>query len=67
MGEKIEEVFGTKVYNLYGSREVVSLVGECKHGLMHLFAFGGYVEIEDNNNQADDLDFFLQVIYSWWR
>jgi len=52
MREKIEDVFGTKVYDFYGSREVVSLAGECKYGLMHLFAFGGYVEIRDNNNQA---------------
>ena len=51
MRQKIETVFGTKVYNFYGSRETASLAGECKYGLMHIFLFNDYVEILDNKNK----------------
>lgn len=50
MRNKIEEVFGTKVYNFYGSREVGGLAGECKNGLMHSFSFGNYIEVLDKND-----------------
>lgn len=43
--QEIEEAFGTKVYNTYGSREVGSLAGECKKGSMHIFGFNNYVEL----------------------
>ena len=51
MRQKIEAVFGTKLYDFYGSREAASIAGECKYGLMHMFMFNNYVEILDNNNQ----------------
>jgi len=51
MRQKIETVFGTKLYNFYGSREVASIAGECKYGLMHIFLFNNYVEILDNRNR----------------
>jgi len=51
MREKIETVFGTKLYDFYGSRESNNLAGECKEGLMHILAFHNYVEILDNNCQ----------------
>lgn len=51
MRQKIETVFGTKLYDFYGSREVSNLAGECKNGLMHVFMFWNYVEILDQNNQ----------------
>jgi phenylacetate-CoA ligase len=51
MREKIESVFGTKVYNFYGSRETASLAGECKCSLMHMFEFNNYIEVLDNDNQ----------------
>ena len=51
MREKIETVFGTKVYDHYGSRETNNLAGECQEGLMHVFAFHNYVEVVDNHNQ----------------
>lgn len=50
MREKIENIFGTKLYNFYGSREVGPIAGECKCGLMHIFTFNQYVEILDSNN-----------------
>jgi len=50
MREEIETVFGTKVYDYYGSRETNNLAGECKESLMHVLAFHNYVEILDINN-----------------
>jgi phenylacetate-CoA ligase len=51
MRGKIEKVFGAKVYDFYGSREINNLSGECREGLMHILAFHNYVEILDDNNQ----------------
>jgi phenylacetate-CoA ligase len=51
MRQKIETVFGTKLYDFYGSREVSNLAGECRNGLMHVFMFWNYVEILNHNNQ----------------
>lgn len=51
MREKIESVFGTKLYDFYGSRETASIAGECRRGLMHIFEFNNYIEILDENNQ----------------
>jgi phenylacetate-CoA ligase len=51
MRDRIERVFGQKVYNFYGSREVSNLAGECKDGLMHSFAFWNYQELLDGHNR----------------
>ncbi len=51
MRGEIEKVFGTKVYDYYGSRETNNLAGECKAGLMHILAFHNYVEILNDSNQ----------------
>ena len=51
MRDQIERVFGQKVYNFYGSREVPSLAGECKDGLMHSFVFWNYQELLDEHNR----------------
>lgn len=51
MRQKIEAVFGTKLYDFYGSREAATIAGECKYGLRHIFMFNNYVEILDNYNQ----------------
>lgn len=50
MRDQIERVFGKKLYNFYGSREVSNLAGECKAGLMHSFAFWNYQELLDEYN-----------------
>ncbi len=52
MREKIESIFGTKLYDFYGSRETASLAGECRCGLMHIFEFNNYIEILDEDNQT---------------
>ena len=49
---KIETVFGTKIYDFYGSREVDGIAGECKYGLLHVFMFNNYVEVVDDNNNV---------------
>ena len=51
MRQKIERVFGTKLYNFYGSREVGALAGECKYGSMHIFSFFNLIEILDENDR----------------
>ena len=50
MRTRLEEVFGTKVYDFYGSRETSNIAGECREGPMHIFSFNNYVEILDNQN-----------------
>jgi len=50
MRTKIETIFGTKLYNFYGSRESASIAGECKNGLIHIFSFNNYLEILDQKN-----------------
>lgn len=50
MRTQIERIFRKKIYNFYGSREVPTLAGECKEGLMHTFPFWNYIEVLDNNN-----------------
>jgi phenylacetate-CoA ligase len=56
MRKKIEAVFGTKLYDFYGSRETASIAGECKEGLIHIFSFNHYVEIIDQNNKPVNED-----------
>ena len=51
MRELIEDVFGCKVYDFYGSREVGAIAGECSRGKIHIFNFNNYVEVVDKNNQ----------------
>jgi len=45
MRQLIEEVFGCKVHDFYGSREVGPMAGECEKGRMHLFSFNNLVEV----------------------
>jgi len=52
MREKIESVFGTKVYDFYGSRECDGIAGECNAGLLHIFMFNNYVEVLNEHNRS---------------
>jgi len=50
MREYIQAIFGTKVVNQYGSREVGGIASEClKQDGLHVFDWSHYVEIVDNN------------------
>ena len=45
MRERIEEQFGARVYDFYGSREVGAIAGECASGRMHVFSMNNFVEV----------------------
>lgn len=47
MRELMEEMYGCKVHNYYGSREVGAIAGECKKGKIHIFAFNHRMEVLD--------------------
>jgi phenylacetate-CoA ligase len=45
----IEQAFGCKVFNQYGSREIPNIACECRHGNMHVFTDMVYLESIDDN------------------
>jgi phenylacetate-CoA ligase len=47
MREAMEDAFGSKVYNLYGSVEAGLVAGECGSGSMHVFEYDNLVEVID--------------------
>lgn len=50
MRELIQDVFGTQVFNMYGSREVGAIACETsEHSGLHVSDFTQYVELLDNN------------------
>lgn len=52
MRATIESVFGCRVYDRYGSREVGDIAAECEqHAGLHVFPFGNYAEIVDEDGQ----------------
>jgi len=46
--ELIERVFGAKVFDQYGCREVLPIAEECKYGTMHIAEDFVYVEVESD-------------------
>lgn len=51
MRAEIEQQFGAKVYDYYGSREVGAIAGECAQGNRHVFVMNNLVEVLDDNNR----------------
>lgn len=45
----MEEAFGCKVFNQYGSREIPNIACECRHGRMHVFTDMVWLESIDGN------------------
>jgi len=45
----IEQAFGCKVFNQYGSREIPNIACECRHGNMHVFTDMVHLESIDDN------------------
>ena len=45
----IEEVFHAPVRQLYGSREVGAMAGECHKGCLHVFSFMNHLEVLDTD------------------
>ncbi len=55
MRAEIEEQFGARVYDYYGSREVGAIAGECAQGNRHVFVMNNLVEVlDDNGNSVND-------------
>lgn len=54
MRTEIEETFGCKVFDYYGSREVGAIAGECRRGKMHVFSFNNLVEVVDDQQRPVD-------------
>lgn len=53
MRNTIEETFGCKVFNRYGSRETGLLAMECEaHNGLHINLFSQYIELLDDNNNV---------------
>ena len=48
MRARIEEQFGTRVYDFYGSLEVGAIAGECSSGRKHIFVANNLVEVLDD-------------------
>ena len=51
MRAEIEEQFGAKVYDYYGSREVGAIAGECASGNRHVLVMNNSVEVLDDRDQ----------------
>jgi phenylacetate-CoA ligase len=52
----VEEVFGCKVYNQYGSREVGPVACQCKEqSQLHIFPWSHYIEILDSKGETVDI------------
>jgi phenylacetate-CoA ligase len=52
MRDKVESVFGCKVFNHYGSQEVGAIACECQgHRGLHVLPWTNYVEIVDDQGQ----------------
>jgi phenylacetate-CoA ligase len=45
--EWMEEAFGCKVFNQYGSREIPNIACECRHGRMHVFSDMVHLESQE--------------------
>ena len=52
MRMRIEEQFGTRVYDYYGSREVGAIAGECASGRKHILAMNNLVEVLDDKGSC---------------
>lgn len=52
MRQVIEDTFGCRVYNLYGSTETGYVAGECCEGNLHTFSFVSKVEVLSPTGQS---------------
>jgi phenylacetate-CoA ligase len=63
--EKIEQVFGTRIYDFYGARECPSIAGECSHGLMHLFTHSNRVEVLGCKSDGDEGEVAITTLHNF--
>lgn len=59
---RIEECFGCKVFNQYGSREAPCIGCECEHGKMHLFIDINRIELDGEDGVQD---FIVTPLYNY--
>jgi phenylacetate-CoA ligase len=52
--QQMEQAFGCKVFNQYGSREIPNIACECRHGKLHVFTDMVYLESVPQKNEAGD-------------
>ncbi len=52
--ERIQRVFGARVFDFYGMAERVAFAAECEHGRMHVNPEYGVLEIVDAQGRATD-------------
>jgi phenylacetate-CoA ligase len=51
MRSRIEETFGCRVFDRYGSREIGDMAGECEHGTgLHVLPWCCYIEVVDDDD-----------------
>lgn len=65
MRERIESVFGVKVYDFYGAREAQAIAGECSHGLLHVFTFNNHVELLNLKSGGDEGEVIITLLHSF--
>ncbi|MFC2095660.1 phenylacetate--CoA ligase family protein [Candidatus Bipolaricaulota bacterium] len=52
----IEQTFGCRVHDRYGSRENGFVAGECSHGRLHILSFNNVVEVVDDSGKPAPAD-----------
>jgi phenylacetate-CoA ligase len=48
----LQEVFGARVHNKYGSRDCADMACECDHGGIHIYSNNVYIEIVDDHGNS---------------
>jgi phenylacetate-CoA ligase len=59
--QQMQQAFGCKVFNQYGSREIPNIACECRHGNMHVFTDMVYLESVARENATGESDKRLLV------
>jgi phenylacetate-CoA ligase len=63
--EKIEAVFGCRVYDFYGAVEAGAIAGECGSGSMHLFSFETHVELLERGGLGDAREVVITPLHNY--
>ncbi len=59
--QRMEQAFGCKVFNQYGSREIPNIACECRLGNMHIFTDMVMLESVSHENESDEPENHLLV------
>lgn len=61
----IEQVFGCKVHDQYGCREIPGIACECSHGNMHIHTGMAYVETVGDDDNSDGKNLIVTSLANW--